>query len=68
MDKILGNLPTCMTIADNIRSHTFKMSLRLGYNAGDTHLEKGRGGGTESLKKFPLPWLRDKESFEIYKL
>ena len=43
------------------------MSLSLGYNAGDTHLEKGRGG-TESLKKFPLPWLRDKESFEIYKL
>ena len=44
------------------------MSLSLGYNAGDTHLEKGRGGGAESLKKFPLPWLRDKESFEIYKL
>ena len=39
-----------MTIADNIRSHTFKMSLSLGYNAGDTHLEKGRGGDRKFKK------------------
>ena len=32
------------------------------------HEWKKEGGGTESLKKCPLPWLGDEENFEIYKL